>query len=112
MGADGGVGRWAAPPRFYYARSAADYREFVHAYNHHHWHFGIGMHTPPDVRYRLADAIDHDRDAALETARAATNSGQLSPLSSVREAVLELHVDRRNRFVCCHRDSVDRCELL
>ena len=43
--------------------------EFVHAYNHHHRHTGIGMHTPADVHYGLADAIDRDRDAALDTAR-------------------------------------------
>lgn len=45
--------------------------EFVHAYNHHHRHTGIGMHTPADVHYGLADQIDRDRDAALETARRA-----------------------------------------
>ncbi|WP_420837430.1 transposase [Agromyces laixinhei] len=45
--------------------------EFVHAYNHHHRHSGIGMHTPADVHYGHADAIDRDRDAALEAARRA-----------------------------------------
>lgn len=45
--------------------------EFVHAYNHHHRHTGIGMHTPADVHYGLADQIDHDRDAALDVARRA-----------------------------------------
>ena len=43
--------------------------EFVHAYNHHHRHTGIGMHTPADVHYGHADAIDRDRDAALDAAR-------------------------------------------
>jgi putative transposase len=43
--------------------------EFVHAYNHHHRHTGIGMHTPADVHYGLADAIDRDRDATLDAAR-------------------------------------------
>lgn len=45
--------------------------EFVHAYNHHHRHTGIGMHTPADVHYGHADAIDRDRDAALDDARRA-----------------------------------------
>ena len=45
--------------------------EFVHAYNHHHRHTRIGLHTPADVHYGLADAIDRDRDAALEAARRA-----------------------------------------
>ena len=45
--------------------------EFVHAYNHHHRHTGIGMHTPADVHYGLADQIDRDRDAALDAARRA-----------------------------------------
>ncbi|OMH26709.1 IS3 family transposase [Tersicoccus phoenicis] len=44
--------------------------EFAHAYNHHR-HTGIGMHTPADVHYGLADRIDHDRDAALDAARRA-----------------------------------------
>jgi len=45
--------------------------EFVHAYNHHHRHTGIGMHTPADVHYGHADRVDQDRDAALDTARRA-----------------------------------------
>lgn len=45
--------------------------EFVNAYNHHHRHTGIGLHTPADVHYGLADAIDRDRDAALDAARTA-----------------------------------------
>lgn len=60
------------PDRFVslaHARQFLD--EFVHAYNHHHRHTGIGMHTPADVHYGLADAIDRDRDAALEAAHAA-----------------------------------------
>lgn len=60
------------PERFGSLTEAREFlHEFVHAYNHHHRHTGIGMHTPADVHYRLADAIDRDRDAALETARAA-----------------------------------------
>lgn len=60
------------PDRFVsltHARQFLD--EFVNAYNHHHRHTGIGMHTPADVHYGHADAIDRDRDAALETARRA-----------------------------------------
>ncbi len=45
--------------------------EFVDAYNHHHRHTGIGMHTPADMHYGLADQIDRDRDAALDAARQA-----------------------------------------
>lgn len=60
------------PDRFVsltHARQFLD--EFVHAYNHHHRHTGIGMHTPADVHYGHADAIDRDRDAALDAARRA-----------------------------------------
>lgn len=60
------------PDRFVsltHARQFLD--EFVHAYNHHHRHTGIGMHTPADVHYGLADGIDRDRDAALEKAHRA-----------------------------------------
>lgn len=45
--------------------------QFVHAYNHHHRHTGIGMHTPADIHYGLDDHIDRDRDAALAAARRA-----------------------------------------
>lgn len=60
------------PDRFLsltHARQFLD--EFVNAYNHHHRHTGIGMHTPADVHYGLAEQIDRHRDAALETARRA-----------------------------------------
>ena len=53
------------------AEARAFMGEFVDAYNHHHRHTGIGMHTPADVHYQLADAIDRDRDAALDAARCA-----------------------------------------
>ncbi|MGK0715171.1 hypothetical protein ACR5KS_03760 [Leucobacter sp. W1153] len=43
----------------------------MNAYNHHHRHTGIGMHTPANVNYGLADAVDRDRDAALDQARRA-----------------------------------------
>ena len=60
------------PDRFGSLTEAREFMgEFVHAYNHHHRHTGIGMHTPADVHYRLADAIDRDRDAALDAARRA-----------------------------------------
>lgn len=60
------------PERFGALTEAREFLgEFVHAYNHHHRHTGIGMHTPADLHYGLADAIDRDRDATLETARAA-----------------------------------------
>lgn len=35
--------------------------EFVDAYNHHHRHSGIGMHTPADVHDGQADQLDRDR---------------------------------------------------
>lgn len=63
----------AFPDRFVSLTHARQFLDaFVHAYNHHHRHTGIGMHTPPaDVHYTLADAIDRDRDAALDDARRA-----------------------------------------
>lgn len=68
----------AFPDRFTdlsHARSFLD--EFVNAYNHHHRHSGIGMHTPADVHYGLADAIDRDRNAALDTARRRTRNASV-----------------------------------
>jgi putative transposase len=60
------------PDRFVSLAHARQFlNEFMHAYNHHHRHTGIGMHTPADVHYALADAIDRDRDAALDAARRA-----------------------------------------
>jgi len=46
------------PDRFVslaHARQFLD--EFVHACNHHHRHTGIGMHTPADVHYGLAEQV-------------------------------------------------------
>ncbi len=46
--------------------------DFVTGYNHDHHHTGIGLHTPADVHYGLAD--DRRRrsaSAALAAARAA-----------------------------------------
>lgn len=45
--------------------------EFVDAYNHEHRHTGIGLHTPADVHYGLADMVDGVRDETLERARLA-----------------------------------------
>lgn len=60
------------PERFGSLTEAREFMaDFVHAYNHHHRHTGIGMHTPADVHYGHADTIDHDRDAALDAARRA-----------------------------------------
>ncbi|WP_425305894.1 IS3 family transposase [Agromyces archimandritae] len=60
------------PERFSSLTAAREFLdEFVNAYNHHHRHTGIGMHTPADVHYGHADAIDRDRDTALDQARRA-----------------------------------------
>jgi transposase InsO family protein len=61
--------------------------EFVNAYNHHHRHTGIGMHTPADVHYGHADTIDHVRDAALEAARHA-HPERFTNRSSTRPKIL------------------------
>ncbi|WP_169566302.1 integrase core domain-containing protein [Microbacterium luticocti] len=61
-----------SPNRFVsltHARKFLD--EFIHAYIHQHRHTEIGMHTPADVHYDLADPIDRGRGAALEAARRA-----------------------------------------
>jgi putative transposase len=42
---------------------------FVDGYNHHHRHTGIGLHTPADVHYGLADARHAERKAILAQAR-------------------------------------------
>jgi len=44
---------------------------FTTAYNHEHHHTGIGLHTPADVHYGHAHAVDAQRSAALEAARQA-----------------------------------------
>lgn len=48
--------------------------QFVHAYNHHHRHTGIGMHTPAGVHHGVADAIDRGRDAARRQHRPAPST--------------------------------------
>ncbi len=45
---------------------------FVQHYNHEHRHSGIGLHTPADVHYGLADAVVERRITTLAAARAAT----------------------------------------
>jgi transposase InsO family protein len=61
------------PDRFgslQHARSFLD--EFVQHYNHEHRHTGIGLHTPADVHYGLADDANARRAQTLTAARAAT----------------------------------------
>jgi putative transposase len=61
------------PDRFgslQHARSFLD--EFVQFYNHEHHHSGIGLHTPANVHYRLAEATNDRRSLTLAAARAAT----------------------------------------
>jgi transposase InsO family protein len=63
------------PDRFgslQHARSFFD--EFVQHYNHEHRHAGIGLHTPADVHYGLAQATNDRRVQALAAARAANPS--------------------------------------
>lgn len=59
------------PERF---GSLSEARQFMDAfaqwYNHEHRHTGIGLHTPADVHYGLADAKAADRCAVLIDARA------------------------------------------
>lgn len=49
------------------ARTFMDH--FVEAYNHHHHHTGIGLHTPADVHYGHARTVAEQRSAALAAAR-------------------------------------------
>jgi len=44
---------------------------FFTEYNHVHRHSGIGWHSPASVHFGTAAAIDHARQATLDTARAA-----------------------------------------
>jgi putative transposase len=58
------------PERFesiYHARDFMD--QFVGWYNHEHRHSGIGLHTPADVFYGLAEEKDAHRRAVLADAR-------------------------------------------
>jgi len=61
------------PDRFgslQHARTFLD--EFVQHYNHEHHHTGIGLHTPADVHYGLAEASTERRIRTLAAARATT----------------------------------------
>ncbi|MGP5265047.1 IS3 family transposase [Glutamicibacter arilaitensis] len=44
--------------------------EFVQWYNHAHQHSGIGLHTPADVHFGLADSVAVKRSQTLAAARA------------------------------------------
>jgi len=79
--------------------------EFVEAYNHHHRHTGIGMHTPADVHYGLADAIDHDRDAALDAARCA-HPERFGSRAQARPKILD-----RDPAVWINQPSADEIQL-
>ena len=76
------------PDRFgslQHARSFLD--EFVSFYNHEHHHSGIGLHTPADVHYGLADAVIKRRVQTLAAARTATPN-RFS--TSINPKILEL----------------------
>jgi len=45
--------------------------DFVSGYNHHHHHSGIGLHTPAEVHYGLADTTAAARSGVLAAARTA-----------------------------------------
>jgi hypothetical protein len=51
----------ARPGSLQHARSFID--EFVQHYNHEHRHTGIGLHTPADVHYGLAQATSKPRES-------------------------------------------------
>jgi len=79
------------PERFASLAHAREFMtEFVEAYNHHHRHTGIGMHTPADVHYGHADAIDRDRDAALDAARRA-HPERFGTRAQTRPKILDRH---------------------
>ncbi len=60
------------PDRFGSLPDAQQFMDrFVEDYNHHHRHLGIGLHTPADVHYGLAEAKTRRRAEALTAARAA-----------------------------------------
>lgn len=62
--------------------------EFVDAYNHQHRHTGIGLHTPADVHFGLADSVDRVRDEAIERARTA-HPERFSARSQSRPKILD-----------------------
>jgi len=58
------------PERFSSLQAARVFMsEFVDYYNHHHRHGGIGLHTPADVHYGVADQTAQQRSQTLHTAR-------------------------------------------
>jgi transposase InsO family protein len=62
----------AFPQRFGSIGEARGFMDaFATAYNHEHHHTGIGLHTPADVHYGHASAVDAQRSAALQAARQA-----------------------------------------
>ncbi len=58
------------PDRFGSLQDARAFMDdFTQYYNHEHHHTGIGLHTPADVHYGLAAAVDERRQTALAAAR-------------------------------------------
>ena len=59
------------PERFGFLADAKTFMaSFVDGYNHEHRHSGIGLNTPADVHYGLAEAKAVARAATLDAARA------------------------------------------
>ena len=59
------------PERFTSVHDAGAFiSDFVHWYNHHHQHTGIGFHTPANVHYGHAASVATERSATLAAARA------------------------------------------
>jgi putative transposase len=59
------------PESFGSLSAAREFMElFTQWYNHEHRHTGIGLHTPADVHYGLAEAKAANRRAVLDDARA------------------------------------------
>src|SRR6476646_3437149 len=55
------------PDRFGSLTDAQQFmNSFVDGYNHHHRHTGIGLHTPADVHYGLAETRHAERKATLD----------------------------------------------
>jgi len=54
------------PERFNSLNHAREFMaDFVESYNHHHRHTGIGLHTPADVHYGLAESVERKREETL-----------------------------------------------
>jgi transposase InsO family protein len=59
------------PDRFGSLADAQQFmNNFVDGYNHHHRHTGIGLHTPADAHYGLAETRNAERNTTLDQARA------------------------------------------